>query len=368
MPKPVVCIQFLRFLAAFMVVVHHAQIALVHHDLADDVVSRSVRWTDMGAAGVHIFFVISGFIMVLTTEATARGAGVARAFLARRFVRIYPFYILCCVLYLSVFALVGTPSQVAFPDLILALALAPGYSAGIIGPGWTLAYEVYFYACFAAGLLLAGRRGLVAVTFFFVFCISIGMILRFEQSWLQVLTNLLLLEFLTGAWIAVLVLGPADVPERTIAPLIVVSLLLFLSSAAFDSSRIPTVLLWGVPSALLVLALAAQEIRRGAPRWMSAFTALGDASYALYLLHVLLLDIALLSIKALGGTAEHAIAWGAIGVGVSIIVALAAHRFVERPMLHGLRSRVLPEVNETVSRNAADRNAPVLRASGRSKA
>ncbi len=193
MPNHVVSIQFLRFLAAFMVVVHHAQIALVHHDLADDVVSRSARWTDMGAAGVHIFFVISGFIMVLTTEVTARGAGVARAFLARRFVRIYPFYILCCVLYLALFALVGTPNQLAFPDLMLALALAPGKSAGIIGPGWTLSYEIYFYACFAAGLLLAGRRGLIAVTIFFVFCIAIGTIMRFEQPWLQVLTNPLLL-------------------------------------------------------------------------------------------------------------------------------------------------------------------------------
>ncbi len=171
-----------------------------------------------------------------------------------------------------------------------------------------------------------------------------------------------------GAWIAVLVLGPADVPERTIAPLIVISLLLFLSGAVFDYGRLPSVLLWGVPSAILVLALAAQETRRGAPRWMSAFTTLGDASYALYLLHVLLLDIALLSIKALGGTAEHAIAWGAIGVGVSIIGALAAHHFVERPMLRNLRSRVLPEGKEMASRNAADRNAALLRASERSKA
>jgi exopolysaccharide production protein ExoZ len=343
MLNQIVSIQFLRFVAAFMVVVHHAQIALVHHGLADDELSRAARWTDAGAAGVHIFFVISGFIMVLTTQGDWRGPAAARAFLARRIVRIYPFYIVCCAVYLAAFAAMGMPNQLPVSDLLLALALAPGYSEGIIGPGWTLSFEIYFYVCFAVGLLFAGRRGLIAVTITFLVCVAMGMIAKFEHPALNVLTNTLLLEFLAGAWIAVAVLGSKPVDARLPMLLVVFAIVAFVAPLAFDCSKIPTVVLWGVPSAMLILGLSAQERWHGAPRWMRSFAFLGDASYALYLMHILMLDLTLALVKALGGGPEHGIIWGAAGVAASVVASLAAHDRIERPLQKYLRRRLFPD-------------------------
>lgn len=346
MPNQVLSIQFLRFVAAFMVVVHHAQIALVDQNLAGPAIANASHVTDLGAAGVHVFFVISGFIMVLTTYSADPGRSTAWEFLVRRFLRIYPFYILCCLLYLAIFALIGEPSTLSFSSLMLAFGLTPGYSYLVIGPGWTLAYEIYFYICFAAGLLLAGRNGLILVTLFFLACIAAGSIANFEQEWFRILTNPLLLEFLMGAWIARLVLRPEPVNPRIATPMAAVALVLFFSAIAFDYTKVPTLILWGVPSALLIMALTAKERVDGIPEWMKAFKFSGDASYSLYLLHIIVLDVVLLSVRTLGGGASLGWLWWAIGVLVSIAVSFAAHAYLEKPLQQLLKNRVLPAVGQ----------------------
>lgn len=342
MPKQVLSIQFLRFVAAFMVVVHHAQIALVDHGLAGPAIANAAHMTDLGAAGVHVFFVISGFIMVLTTHAAEPGSATAWEFLVRRFLRIYPFYILCCLLYLVIFALLGNPNTLSFPELMLAMALVPGHSYGIIGPGWTLAYEIYFYICFAVGLLLAGRRGLLAVSVYFIICVFLGTIAGIEQSWLAILTNPLLFEFLLGAWIAMLVLRPEPLNPKIATPMAAVALVAFFSAIAFDYTKIPTVILWGVPAALLVMALTTMERVDGIPEWMKAFKFSGDASYALYLLHILILDIVLVAAKSLGAGPGLGAVWWILGVLISIAVSFAAHAYLEKPLQNLLKVRVLP--------------------------
>jgi exopolysaccharide production protein ExoZ len=75
-PAPLVSLQVLRAVAALLVLVHHAG-----HD-ADAIAARSGapalqldRAFDFGF-GIHLFFVISGFIMLRTAQGygSARGA------------------------------------------------------------------------------------------------------------------------------------------------------------------------------------------------------------------------------------------------------------------------------------------------------
>src|ERR1700722_4229918 len=59
-------IQFLRFIAATLVVLSHSMLAA--NDFFDGGVSRATLYfANVGGSGVHIFFVISGFIMVFTS-------------------------------------------------------------------------------------------------------------------------------------------------------------------------------------------------------------------------------------------------------------------------------------------------------------
>jgi exopolysaccharide production protein ExoZ len=74
-------IQILRATAALMVVFHHSISSLP--------AVKSMLPSDFGASGVDIFFVVSGFIIVVATHSKARGAG---EFFIARLVRVAPIY------------------------------------------------------------------------------------------------------------------------------------------------------------------------------------------------------------------------------------------------------------------------------------
>ena len=72
-----------------------------HHAMVARIAGRVPGAVDhafyVGASGVHVFFVISGFVMVYTTFRSGLTAG---AFLSRRLIRIYPIYWLVAACYL----------------------------------------------------------------------------------------------------------------------------------------------------------------------------------------------------------------------------------------------------------------------------
>ena len=82
------CVQALRAVAAGMVVLHHSITAWL-----DWVVRRpgAHQWGN-GAAGVDIFFAISGFVMAISLPGLAGKSNKAGVFLWRRFTRIVPLY------------------------------------------------------------------------------------------------------------------------------------------------------------------------------------------------------------------------------------------------------------------------------------
>ena len=116
-----------------------------------------------GGAGVDIFFVISGFIMVYTTmdrEITPW------SFMADRIARIVPAYWAATlgVFFLALVApsLLQT-SHMQWGELFKSLVFVPFRKAnGLVQPvlfvGWTLNYEMFFYLMFAAGLLNSQQK------------------------------------------------------------------------------------------------------------------------------------------------------------------------------------------------------------------
>ncbi len=265
-------IQFLRFVAAFAVVLSHAEYlsALYWSKNASEAYIFG-----LGAIGVHIFFVISGFVMVCTTFGKPEKEMDAFEFLRRRLVRIFPIY----WLYAAVCTALD-PGRVGLFDVLGALLLLPGYSGNIIGQGWTLTYELYFYFWFAISINLHKTGAIVALSVFFL----VSVLSRFWLSLdalTDVATNPLLIEFLVGAWI-----GYAKISNRIGPnPIIVlcISLALVLAGLVIGYNRFPTVISWGVPSGMLVYSMVALEARL--PRVIKALSFLGDSSYSLYLIH-----------------------------------------------------------------------------------
>src|SRR5882724_5744170 len=159
-------LQYLRAIAALMVVCCHFVITFQPALGGPHVYGLLAR-------GVDIFFVISGFVMVVTASHLSPGE-----FVRRRVARIVPLYWLLTgvVALRAVLAPhVAKNLQVTWPYFVKSLLFIPfaNPSAGdafrpLLVPGWSLNYEMFFYAIFALILWLARDRLLLYTGILFV--------------------------------------------------------------------------------------------------------------------------------------------------------------------------------------------------------
>lgn len=327
-------IQLLRAVAATLVVVFHAHKAFAEK-LNAQLFDQEAYLFAFGAVGVHIFFVISGFIMVLTNCAPGRPYDAFR-FFKRRLLRIYPIYWLCALAYVAVHAAIGQPYNVPPGDFVGALLLWPDDSARLIGPAWTLSFEMYFYICFGFAMMLGLTRGLIVLGAVFVAAIALGQLFPDDKGLaLSLASNPLLLEFLVGAaigWLA----HAGWLPLRWGPALTGLGIALFVAGIAIGYDRVASAVSWGVPSALVVFGLVTWETRSGASPAVRRLGKLGDSSYVLYLIHVLAITLAVMLCKMLGLAPVPAFA-AAIMAFVALVLGEAVHRGVEVPLLALLR-------------------------------
>ncbi|WP_115688611.1 acyltransferase family protein [Cupriavidus taiwanensis] len=340
-------IQALRGLAAALVVLYHSGLALgganapVLNWLTHNVIKR-------GHVGVDVFFVISGFIIawvaVLARPRPERPLG----FMIRRLCRLAPPYWTMSAIHALLLNPV-TPALFAASLAFLPTSTshAPYYGYPALYVGWSLNYELAFYAAFALGLLLAGRRALLVVlAVFALFTLALpwwrfGTLVAdpaqgygFAAPWLAMVSNPLVLEFLLGC-------GLAWAYARwrhllTPAPALALLALLALGSAAFALS-LPLVgpdfslAGRGLPAALLVAGVVAAE-HAGMLRVPRALIWLGELSYALYLTHPTVIEAVKRVMPELGAdqTAMQLLRF-AIDAGLALALAWLLHRWVELP-------------------------------------
>lgn len=328
-------IQMLRAVAAVAVTVHHTL------EQSNGTLGQfSPDWlTTSGASGVDIFFVVSGFIMLHVSFGTTRPPPGAGSFLFRRATRIYPFYWLCClgVLAISAMGFLAAHPYPA-PTIIGALLLLPGKA--ILGVSWTLVFEVYFYLIFAATLWMrTAIASVVATTAAILLMQGVATLLPAGAT-ATFLQSPLPLEFCFGLWLAYgysrwprggrrwpvpPVIGVIAVGLMAIAPLFV---------AHADTGALPAlprVAVWGLPALMIV----ASALTIGPPRTMlaRAWVVLGNASYALYLTHVFVMMGygRLLKIEAFARLPQQGLA--VLIVLLCLVVGVAAHLFLEQPLL-----------------------------------
>jgi exopolysaccharide production protein ExoZ len=338
---PILPIQYLRGLAALAVVWHHAT-----HQVSG--MAAFLPW-GFGSSGVDVFFVISGFIMVVTTW---RGRIAPTEFWRRRFIRVVPLYWLLTLLMIAV-AWVA-PSlfktlKVTPTTLLQSLFFIPHFSQSFPGsvwpllvPGWTLNFEMFFYAVFGALLVLPRTPRLQALVAVLVALVGIGALFGpFQSAAAQTYTQPMLLEFaggaLVGAWWSS---GRRSLPTA--------DAIVFLASGTLMlvlRDQGPLGFATQIVGALLVVvgALGARFA------WMpNAFLrALGDASYSLYLTHLFTLGaLRAVWVRAWSGPANggETAAFMAIGCAACALVGWLTFRWVEAPLLALLSRRRRPSL------------------------
>src|SRR5262245_30352872 len=161
-------IQGLRAIAALMVVSCH---------VFQDIAPMRTHWAKpffvtVGAAGVDLFFVISGFIIYHVAQRSIAGMDVVGkgrtvyAFAMKRFIRIYPLYWIVFATSSLVMSWAPPPAS-PHESLLQLLALIDDVPNFRVYVAWTLTFEVYFYAVAGLSLLLLARRAMAGVTTWF---------------------------------------------------------------------------------------------------------------------------------------------------------------------------------------------------------
>jgi len=221
-----------------------------------------------------------------------------------------------------------------------AILLIPGFSSEIIYIGWTLSYEIYFYLVFAIILSLGYNmlNSVALLSALFVMLAAMGALSPSNHNVIfESLLSVLLIEFVFGAWVAILFLG-VDRHARLIGYFaIFIGLFGFIAGYYMGYDKIPRVFSWGVPSLFLIMGVALLDISGfGSPisRW---FVSLGDASYALYLIHP--------AIILIGFNVVYPILnfefWAFLGLScftliVCVLCSVLIHQFIQ-PWLYILR-------------------------------
>ena len=309
----------LRFFAALAVLSSHLWMLAESPDIL-----RPLGQTVFheGYAGVSFFFMLSGFILNYTyRRKLLQGAISKTRYLVLRVIRIYPLHAITALPFAAYALLNGGLGEL--PKAIANLALAqswiplPDFYFSLNEPSWSLSDELFFYAAFAWLAFLPARRLALGASALFAIAALTACALMIHghaswridgkfgfPHWLSYINPATrLLDFLVGMLIY---RCPRPRLSRRLwtAGEALALLALLAAMYAFSRLQLPEVLrgqLLYLPFMALVIYVFAQgvgAVSEGLRDWR--LVRLGDASFALYMIHLPILNGAYLLFERLG--------------------------------------------------------------------
>lgn len=334
-------IHALRFIGAAMVLFSHLKLEQMHkgHPITD---LTRIPWQ----SGVDLFFIVSGFIMYYLGRDRFARPGAPREFIVHRIVRITPTYWITTTALLIIMVaqehlvrrsglnagmIIGSYTFLPLPD-------TDGTFFPIFGGGWTLNFEMFFYAMFAIALHFGRRTGMAFLVLLFTALAAIGMATRIDAPILVFYTQPIILEFLYGMLLAHFFLRNVrfGMPVRLL--LIAAGILLLSAAGHLGLKDDYTRPFWaGIPGLLIAAGFVlGKDMDKHSPL-ARLFIEGGGLSYALYLTHM----FSVRSVSILWAKLHLPLGWAFIlaAFPVAMIAAYAFYRFVEIPLLEYLRKR-----------------------------
>lgn len=298
-------VQTLRGIAAVMVMIYHKRAAL-------DTMTKPFGELFFGAAsmGVDLFFIISGFIMVMVNERNPKNISNVQGaweFFTNRISRILPLYYLTIGIFyilswrgFSFLWDVGTTHEIGKSFMFIPLHFsreAPFYGYAAITVGWTLNYEMFFYLLLTISLLFGKYRYWIFSVLILVLLILVPLVFKgnlffdaqhhyhFGWGYLNLMTNPIIWEFVAG-----MLLGAWYVYRKPHWSKPVYWLLFAMFGTLVGLQLLGKwngghgMTHWGFPLLGLVVSLVFYENQYGmkVSRWLLF---LGKISFSIYLLH-----------------------------------------------------------------------------------
>jgi len=338
-------IQAFRGIAVILVVLYHAtQFFTAHYQVAP-----FGGLFLFGFSGVHIFFVLSGFIIYMVHRDDIGKPGRYFSYIKKRFIRIYPTYWAILAILSSYFLFRGT---IVVHDIYQNLDLihAP---QNLINPiCWTLFFEILFYAVFS--FLILNR----ILGSFLMLCwvLGVGATHLFSMQ-IPFVSPLLLHKysvlFMIGMIMSYVVMHLKHLSPRVkniLAPAAGLGGLLVFSLTAiycliYEITNWDTWIItlgFGFSSGMFMVCSLSDALEQFFKR-QKILTSVGNASYSIYLLHYFLVERVVANLK-LHFSTNSLVSVSLAFVAVSTLIVLAGCLFywkVERPLLGFMRRRIL---------------------------
>lgn len=343
--KKLTNIQALRGIAVLFVAFFHLMLIEQKYDQN----SVMPKLMSFGISGVDLFFVISGFVIVTVSRNQFGNLGSAFKFLYHRISRIYPLYWIYSALVLALFLVKPTwinSAQGNQVDILSSFLLLPQNLLPLINVGWSLIHEMYFYGVFFLLMLAIQERLLpFALALWGTVILLYQMLYASDNAYLKLIFHPLTLEFIGGCFIAIFThTNEKRFGRRELSLTITLGFALLIANAVIERLtdnlyldawwwRITTI---GLPSLLIVHSLVQLERHEDLlPSWL---VSIGNASYSMYLSHVLVLSALgrIWQMFSDGGVWDNLIMLPML-IASTIAFALLSYHLLEKPIMKACR-------------------------------
>ena len=345
-------IQALRGIAALGVVLWHTALFLGPYGEG----IGATLFLSASTMGVDLFFIICGFVMVISSTRPDGRVIPARDFFIRRLSRIYPLY---CLATVALFAMeyhgpLQTGSRLANSLLLIPTSGSglPAITAPTLIVGWTILYELGFYCAFGLSLLL-GRRYWFGIAAWAIAVLLLPALLAGNNPFdpysgietlpavLQILINPINWLFATGMLIAALFRSRVTLTRPGMAKsLCALSAILAIAQYATQFRVQHGIFNAGLTliPLVMVLTLATKTI---VLHPLKPVAYLGRISFSLYMLHPSAIWVYIYT-KNMFGIVNPLAGWFAVAsvTALSLVMAAVSYRYIECGLSEAIRHRI----------------------------
>lgn len=283
-------LQYIRAFAAIWVLITHV---LQHLNI------KPWGYLLSGQYGVDVFFILSGFIIYLTTKADSNW----KVFTVKRLFRIYPVYIIALLLY-GIYSYDSL--QLTSISVIKNLLMCPwrntiGYRSLIVGQAWSTCYELYFY--FTMGVLLylgvTKKYIIPLLSVLFIFGFILNKVGGFECGFGKYIYSLIVSVHIFKFCICILFamfynsLKKINI-HNSLYGVIFSGVQVFFLYVLFSKYNNLFIAILSSSLFFVVWLLANEKLKQGVNEKVHKFIVyLGDISFSMYLIHNLVIKVLL---------------------------------------------------------------------------
>ncbi len=339
-------IQIMRGIASILVVLLHISIKGAQYG------NGALKGFSIGGSGVDLFFLISGYIMCVSTVSRQL---TFYQFILLRIRRIMPLYWLVTtvglVIYLYNPKLVNTSGGET--SIWASYVLFPNGKKFLNSNGWTLSYEFFFYFIFSFFIYKGTYKAMQASSIILSVLVVIGLCVNYDGILFNFSTNILYIEFVFGMgcfyFFNKKIFRPD--PKYGIAFCLLGSFLLVVEALY----KVPDQekwrgFYWGIPMLSMFIGLLSLEhlIQRSRSAVRNLLLEIGNSSYSLYLVHPFVLSGTAMGLKHFG-MASNPWLFAIILLTLSVVIGHLVYLYVERPLTSFVKSSALTFTRPKVS-------------------